>query len=390
MAVVQNCPNYRYFIYSDNYTEADEAFIEAYKISKITKESNLQRFNRIIKSPGISNFHPIIVKLIKLNYLIETEIDFAFDYAPNSKYVVITGSNGKSTCVMLAYNLLQRYFKDVRLAGNIGLPLISQVKNATKDTIFCLELSSYQLETIQKIKPYVFAITNLIPTHLEYHKTIENYINAKLNGLANGAENLIYLANNQLIDQEQISKFTIQNIYQINQIYEDFKQLPLKGDHNLENYQLVYQIAKCFNLSKQQFINGVQKFKGLEHRMEIVLEKPILVINDSKATNVDSTIKALSAFDKAVVILGGDNLIQDINLILHTNNYFFGYQNDILAKSTTFYVDFKTAVEEAYKFAVAKNLPLILSPAYPSFGQFRNFEHRGNTFKKIIEEISCV
>jgi UDP-N-acetylmuramoylalanine--D-glutamate ligase len=382
--------NTTFFIHSDSYNEEDMAFIQSNKISLFNLEESMEQIGLVVKVPGIPNTHPIIKTARENKIKVVTEIDIAYDLASKSRYVVITGSNGKSTTTMLVFKALVEKYDDVRLAGNIGLPLINEIDGANENTIFVLELSSYQLETMEKLNPEVVVITNIISTHLEYHGTYENYLSAKLKSLKNRPQLTIIPNNDENINfnLEQIKKSS-KSILIVDGNELDTSQFPLKGIHNKQNYSFANEVAKHFGVDSKEFNFAMQKYNGLEHRMELIETDPIVIINDSKATNIDSTVKALSAFEKAVVIIGGEKIKQNYDILNHYQNYkFITYQDitpDVL-NSGTYYESFESAVKAAYKLAIKLNIPLILSPACPSFGQFKNFEERGRKFKQLIKE----
>ena len=376
----------------------------------------------VIISPGINPKSCKIVKKIENhNIPIISEIEFGYWFA---KYPIIgiTGSNGKSTVVKIIYDMFNKKYKNVLLGGNIGISfcdnVIKEHKSNTKSLIHILELSSFQLQRINKFKPDVSCILNIQKDHIDRHEKFSNYFNAKMNIIKNYDTDcsIIYNQDDRNLHQ-YFRKNNIATPYSINKknhlfvkenkIYssktkkiiinqEDTK---LIGLHNLSNIIASIKIAKLFNINDKDIKEALIDFKPLEHRMEkLFINTNITYINDSKGTNLHSTDSALNSFkNKIILILGGFskdkidskeilNLINKNNIIRIVCYGKVGRElHDIISyhKKSNYIKEFKKAIEEAISNARKDNI-VLFSPGFKSFDQFKNFGERGNKFKEIV------
>ena len=374
-------------------------------------------FDIVVKNPGVKLDHPVVLKAKELNIPIITELEVAYGYLPNVKIVGITGSNGKTTTTTIIYNILKEAGLPVHLAGNIGLPLCNQISDIKDGDILVVEISSHQLVNLDKFKVDVAVLTNLSPVHLDHFGTYENYKNNKLRIFNNQDEGCTAILNKGDSEVFDLTKnLTAKKLYfsskgkadiYVNDksiVYKDeiynFKDIRVKGMHNYENIMASILACKEFDVSRETIMKVLSNFSGVEHRIEFVKEvNGREFYNDSKATNVMSTITALKAFDNDVILLLGgldrghsfDELIPYLN---HTKYIIcFGetkYRIEEFAKENNIDVFVVENIEEATKkaYEISKEGDtILLSPACASWDQFNSFEERGDAFKATINNL---
>ena len=388
------------------------------KIRKKIKKFNfpLKKFwldkklvDNIVISPGIDIRKCKIKNFLRINLnKIITDLDLFFDLNKDALIVSITGTNGKSTTCKIIEKILKLAKYNVKTVGNIGNPILSTIKTKKK-YIFILEVSSYQLQYSKFFRSKHAAILNISPDHLERHKNIKNYIRIKSRiFFGQSSSDYSYINSNN-----KYSK-SIKNIFKSKKLKS--KLIPIKklGHHllvkkinnnyfkskgNIENMAFAYRIAKNLKISDKIIIKGLEKFKGLPHRQEIVFSnKNLLCINDSKATSFDACLQSLSNYDQIYWIVGGVPKYKDYfylksvrkkivkAYIVGKNIPFFKKQ---IGKKIPFIVskNIQNAVNDIYKDVKSKNFlnkTILFSPAAASFDQFDNFENRGNYFKNLI------
>ena len=370
----------------------------------------------IIKSPGIPNDIPILIKAREKKIKIISEIEFSswFSQLP---IIGITGSNGKTTTV----NLLNRIFKDANfnpaLGGNMGIPfsdnVMEELLGSEKIKLHILELSSFQLEHIFELSLSIACILNISEDHLDRYKNMSLYIDAKLK-IIDFSDKVLYDSNDPILfnrihrmnkSQEVNSEHSIFKILN-NAIYSNKKEeimfsledTNFIGSHNLLNALNACTLASLYGVSDECIVSAMKKIKPLSHRLELVADlNSIKFYNDSKSTNINSTIKALESFNENIIlILGGINKgseFRDLkaNLGYVKNIYCYGKSGQEIASSLKDYIDtqyiydFSDCVKRAINGAVG-NDNVLLSPACASFDQFNNFEERGELFRKIVME----
>lgn len=388
--------------------------------------------NLIIKSPGIPEKAPIIQEIRKAQIELISEIEFGFrEAAPNTKYVAITGSNGKTTTTLLTYHIFKEIGFSVGLAGNVGYSLARQVINQELG-LFVLELSSFQLDDIKQFRADVSILLNITPDHLDrYNYSFDQYAQAKLNIIKNAlpTDSFIYykvdpylndfVSNNTLsckvlaIDDQfnptasyyNEDTITLKNYNQETYLIPT-QQLSLKGKHNIVNTMSALVAVWQMGGNIEKAFAATHTFKNASHRLETVavIDKRTF-INDSKATNVDSVYYALDSIDKnskIVWIAGGvdkgNDYSQIENLILekvHTlislnkdHNTLLGYMKSRV-RNIVCVESMEAAVVEAYKNSNEGDV-VLLSPACASFDLFKNYEDRGDQFKKYVLEIKTL
>jgi len=394
----------------------------------LVKESEIKKIiNKIdfaVKSPGISNSNQVIKELKKNKIPIFSELEVSLSFSKTNNLIMITGTNGKSTTTYLTWliinNCLMKKGLKAVLCGNIGKPVSKEILKANKNDWVVMEVSSYQLEDSTYLKPKIAAILNITPDHIEHHGSMDNYIKAKFKIFSSIDRNDFLIING---DDPYLKKIRRKNIKilkfsskrKADSFYRDgyiwikhlnnkikFKPADIPGIHNIENQMASILIA----LSQHSDYKTIQKtlngFKGLEHRIEFVKEvNGVKYINDSKGTNVDSTLIALKALGKRKniwLILGGLHKNSPYTpLIPYIKKYVkgiltIGSAAPLIKHDLKGYCDItdvrtlKNAVKISSKNAIKGDI-VLLSPACASFDQFKNFEDRGRKFKKFVREL---
>ena len=374
-------------------------FVSFKKIKKL-------KFDQIILSPGIDINKCKLKNFLKKNSkIIYTDLDVFYSFYKN-QCITITGTNGKSTSCQLLYDVLKKQGLDVKLAGNIGYPILS-IKNIKKKSIFVIEASSYQLDYSKLFASKYAAILNISSDHLERHKTLKNYISAKLKLIKNQKKNSIVFINKyDKYLQKEIKKKNYRNkIIKVetklnNKIVNIFQNNYFFSKSNKENLAFVIEIAKKFIINKNIFVKTIRSFKGLKYRQQIIFDnKKILVINDSKSTSYSSSIEILKNSTNIYWLLGGIPKKGDkFNL---PKKYYKNIKCFIFGKRyKKFSIDLKNKIK-LKKFSNLKHAlnqvfidikkdhsykkTILFSPAAASFDSFKNFEERGFYFDKLIK-----
>lgn len=382
--------------------------------------------NEIIKSPGIPDKAELIVKLKEQHIPIISEIEFAGRYT-NAKKICITGSNGKTTTTMLTYHILKKAGLNVGLAGNVGKSFAMQVAENNFD-YYVLELSSFQLDNMYDFKADIAVLLNITPDHLDrYNYELQNYADAKFRVAQNqtATDAFIYCADDE-VTAAQISNKKIQaHVYpfsikekveegafldgnqltiiinQTKQLTMSIQELALQGKHNIYNSMAASIVGRLTEVRKETIRESLSDFQNVEHRLEFVSRvNGIEFINDSKATNVNSTWFALESMQTPVVlILGGVDKGNDYKALaelvkekvkaivcLGTDNKkikkAFANMVETIVETTTA----KDAVLASYRIA-KKGETVLLSPACASFDLFDNYEDRGQQFKHAVRSL---
>ncbi len=369
--------HYQYEILTE---KEDESTIELEKIKK-------EDFEFVIRSPGISVFSSFYQYLQKEEIPMISEIEFAYRYLPkNVKLIGVTGSNGKTTTVELLTAVLKEKYT-VYKAGNIGIPFISIIDLLKSGDIVVLELSSFQLENIQKLHLDIAVLTSLTPNHLDSVYDLEYYYKSKLNIFKNQNENDFSLT---FFNNREIKKVVDRKHHYID--LSSYKprirkhKLLLKGKHNYENVKVVCFIASVLKVKIKKVRKVLYNFTPLEHRLENVLTyQKVLFVNDSKSTSVAATLKALKVYHKKVVlIIGGKDKHLDYTVLEKYQPYVYGEIKNKINSEKKF-----DTLDEVMKdvFLHLKGKKVVLfSPATSSYDQFSNYQERGNYFKKLCKE----
>ena len=363
-------------------------------------------FDQIILSPGVDINKCRLAKFLKKNFdKVFTDLDVFYSFYKNN-CITITGTNGKSTTCQLLYKVFLKQKLDVKLAGNIGYPILS-VKGIKKKSIIIIEASSYQLEYSKIFKSKYAVILNLSPDHIERHKTLKNYIRSKFKLLKNQSkENFAFIKDNDSLISKEIksNKFNSQiikvNTKKNNSFLRNITNEYFLTETNKENLLFVLKIAEKFKLKLDLVKKTIQNFRGLDYRQQIVYKKKNLtIINDSKSTSFSSTIALLKTKQNIYWLLGGihkkgDTFIlskkyyKNIKAFIYGNNKnFFNYSLNGKIEYKNF-KDLKDALLEVFsiikKQKKKKNI-ILFSPCAASFDLFKNFEDRGLYFNKLIK-----
>jgi UDP-N-acetylmuramoylalanine--D-glutamate ligase len=382
----------------------------------------------IVVSPGVPVDAPPLVQARSLGENVIGEIELAAQFL-TGPIVAITGSNGKTTTTTLVGEIMTAAGFPALVGGNIGTPAISLAERANPETVIVLEVSSFQLETVQTFRPKVAVVLNVTPDHLDRHRTLEVYVNAKARIFENqqGSDFAVLNADDPtcvaMAARTRAKVFWFSRQKEVEQgawvrdgniVFRDQRgqrevlevsEIPLKGAHNLENVLAAVCAGALMGCAPEKIQHAVHNFKAVEHRLELVATiRGVDYYNDSKATNVDATIKALESFPANIhLILGGKDKGSDYTVL-----------NDLLrkrvkrvytigaaaAKIESQIVSSKNGgpelvhaetLENAIRKANAAAQPgdiVLLAPACASFDQFKSYEHRGKVFKEIVRGLA--
>jgi|TARA_Y100000389_G_scaffold8390_1_gene7960 UDP-N-acetylmuramoylalanine--D-glutamate ligase len=365
------------------------------------------KFDLIVLSPGIDINQCKLKNFLKKNLkIIYTDLDIFYSFYKN-QCITITGTNGKSTTCQLLYEILKKNGHDVKLAGNIGYPVLS-IKNIKKKSIFVIEASSYQLDYSQLFTSKYAAILNISPDHLERHKTLRNYTSVKFKLIKNQKNDSIAFINKHDKNlQKEIKKkqhkskvINVETVFKgktINTFYNDY----FSSQSNKENLAFIIEIAKKFKVKKNNLAKVVKKFKGLKYRQQTIFDNNrISVINDSKSTSYSSSIEILKKSNNIYWLLGGIPKKGDKFRI--SRKYYKNIKSFVFGKN---YQKFSKDLKNKVKFKKFPNLKkalycvlrdikkdnsnkktILFSPAAASFDSFKNFEDRGFYFDKLIKK----
>ncbi|MGN0353010.1 MAG: UDP-N-acetylmuramoyl-L-alanine--D-glutamate ligase [Roseburia sp.] len=389
-------------------------------------EEQMKEMDLVVLSPGVPTDLPFVNKMRELAIPIWGEIELAYFFG-KGKVVAITGTNGKTTTTALTGQIMEAYYKDVKVVGNIGIPYTSVAADTTEDTVTVAEISSFQLETTHTFKPQVSAILNITPDHLNRHHTMECYIQTKESITKNqGAEETCVLN----YEDEELRRFgeTLQTkviffsserkleqgLYlEGNEIFYanagktekviHVDELNILGKHNYENVMAATAMALSMGVPMETIVGVLKKFQAVEHRIEYVTEKRgVRFYNDSKGTNPDAAIKGISAMNRPTYLIGGgydkqseyDEWIESFHgkvrklvLIGQTKEKIaecakkHGFTDVVLCETL------EEAIDYCYKNAKSGEA-VLLSPACASWGMFPNYEVRGKIFKDYVNSLS--
>lgn len=388
-------------------------------------EERILNADAIVKSPGIPPTIDLLKKAKDKGIPILSEIEFAFRFG-SGKVIAITGSNGKTTTSHLVYHILDKAGKKVALVGNVGDSYAGKVADGPFD-YYVVEISSFQLEDIIEFKPDISVILNITPDHLDrYDHDLQKYVNAKFEIQRNqdGNDYFIYNLDDKVITNElkkrsikakalpfSIKKKVDEGAYSLddqifinlnnNPLIMSIQDLALQGKHNIYNSMAASIAGRILELRKELIRESLSDFQNIEHRLEFVMKvHGISFINDSKATNVNSTWYALESIERNVIwIVGGvdkgNDYMQIKDLVADKVKAIvcLGKDNKKLKKAFGDVVpnmievdNASDAVKEAYAFG-KKGDTVLLSPACASFDLFENYEDRGHQFKKAVRAL---
>lgn len=391
------------------------------------KIENLDLFGDIycvVKSPGFLESHEIFIKITEKNLPVISEIELGY-YLCSSPIIAVTGTNGKTTTVTLLHKILKDYKFNSRLLGNIGTAFCEMADELTRFDCVTLEVSSFQLSYTINFKPHIAALLNISCDHLDRHKTMKNYIAAKMKIFQNLQKTEFAVLNyNCEISKKYAEKIKAEIYYFSNLskvergcyveggsiIFKDkieecvcnLSDIRILGQHNVENTLCAITCAKLMNVDNLSIQNSVKEFMGVANRIEFIKTiNGVSFYNDSKGTNVDSAVTAIKAMDKkTALILGGSDKGLDYTVLFNnlTANIAHCFicgetaANMVKAAKKTGYNNFTVcndlycAILQAYKF-LGNSGNVLLSPAAASFDSFKNYEERGLYFKKIVNQL---
>ena len=375
-----------------------------------------ESFDLVVKNPGIRKDHSCVIKARTLNIPVINEVEVAYRLLEDGiKIIAITGSNGKTTTTTMTYEVLKKAGLPVQLGGNIGYPVSSLVQTSKQGDILVLEISDHQLVDMIDFKADISVLLNLSEVHLDFHGNYDIYKACKKKIFNQQGEKDIAILNQgdkevfDLTEDIQSTKlwFSSKNesdcciqdgyiIYKGERVIA-LHNIKLQGLHNYENIMAMICVVKQFNVSNEVICEYLYNFGGVEHRIEFVRDlKGIRFYNDSKSTNVDSTITALTSFKHpTILLLGGldrghsfeplNNYMQYVKLIIsygETKDRIASWAKEqnmnCIVKNTL-----KEATEVSFQYASLGDV-VLLSPACASWDQYDSFEIRGNEFKDIV------
>lgn len=399
--------------------------------------SNLDKFDYILRTPGIKPFLPEIEEAIKKGVKLTSEIELLIDLAP-CKVIGVTGSDGKTTTTTLISKFLEKEGYKVWLGGNIGKSIFAEIEKMDRKDIIVLELSSFQLMTLRK-SPNISVITNISPNHLDYHRSFEEYVLAKANIFFKQTKNDIIVLNN---DDKYTEKYL--SIIQTNKIQTNIRRFSLNGEVEkgayLENDEIIYNdgkektkicnkkdvklvgmhnianictaISACFDLVSIESIKDViTNFSGVEHRMEFVrCVSGVNYYNDSIASSPTRTIAGLKSFkDKIILIAGGYDkhipydvigkyIIEKVKILLLVGATSEKIKEAVITEAKKENVDIEETIDikefsnlkDCLDYALIHSTSgdnVVMSPASASFDMYKDFEERGNYFKELVNEL---
>ncbi|MDD5343829.1 MAG: UDP-N-acetylmuramoyl-L-alanine--D-glutamate ligase [Smithella sp.] len=380
----------------------------------------------VVPSPGVPPQNDLLVEALKKNIPVISEIEMAYRFL-KVPLIAVTGTNGKTTTTTLLGEILKRSGKKTFVGGNIGNPLIEYVEGSQKDDFIVAEISSFQLQWIEKFRPFIAVLLNITCDHINYHGSFAEYRRIKTRVFANQTKADFAILNAADPEQEEIAsiinaqviKFSSKRVLQKgifikkNNIVFRMPGAPgakeeqypldiinLPGLHNVENVMAAIMAARFCGCSRENIIAAVSAFRGLPHRIEFAGEKnSIKFYDDSKGTNVGSVERALETFDEPVILLLGgrdkDGDFETLRPLLKTKTkkvILFGEARERIASLIGKDMPLvkknklKEAVESAYQDAQSDDV-ILLSPGCASFDEFANYKERGNFFKEVVKNL---
>lgn len=420
--------NVKTFIYEEKEGEKIDNAINfilnkgAIRLDKSNVFSELDNIDVLIISPGVPINHEVCVEAKNKNVRIMGELEFSFSvFYPT--IVAITGTNGKTTTVSILDSIFKAFNLDYKTVGNIGNPVSNEIENSNRNTVFLTEVSSFQLESISHFTPHIACILNISPDHLERHYNFSNYVFLKKRIYKNQRESeytvlnyddeilkevenetkgkVVFISTKEIVDGGYLSG---NDLYFKNEKIMSADELTIKGIHNVYNVLFAIAVSKLLGIPTEIIREGIKSFRGVKHRIELVLEKDgIKYYNDSKSTNTFSCITAIeSMVGSTVLILGGSEKgedykslfekikISDIKHVVITGASKYNMLKDCMSvgyDNITVTEDFYEGVKIACKIAKSGE-NVLFSPACASFDKFNNYEERGEEFVKTVKELN--
>ncbi len=375
-------------------------------------------FDYVIKNPGIKYDNPVVVKAKELGIKVINEVEMAYSFLDKSVNIIgVTGSNGKTTTTTLISEFMKNSFDNVYLGGNIGIPLSNFVRDIKPNSYLVLEISDHQLCDMYDFKTNVSVLTNITPTHLDFHKSYEVYQMTKKKIFNNHtSDDLAVINKDDEVsmkitddikstkvyyghDKTNLAYYDEEGIYYDGKLVIKLDDIILKGKHNYQNIMGAIIAVKKYGVTDEVIQKVLKEFKGVEHRLEYVdTIDGVTYYNDSKATNCVSTITALNSFDKpTILLLGGydrghsfhdlDNSMKNVKCVVcfgETKNRIEEFCNDLNIKC--YKNDTLKEAMNVVKDICTPGDVVLLSPACASWDQYDRFEDRGDEFKNLVRE----
>ena len=375
-------------------------------------------FDYVIKNPGIKYDNPVVVKAKELGIKVINEVEMAYSFLDKSVNIIgVTGSNGKTTTTTLISEFMKNSFDNVYLGGNIGIPLSNFVRDIKPNSYLVLEISDHQLCDMYDFKTNVSVLTNITPTHLDFHKSYEVYQMTKKKIFNNHtSDDLAVINKDDEVsmkitddikstkvyyghDKTNLAYYDEEGIYYDGKLVIKLDDIILKGKHNYQNIMGAIIAVKKYGVTDEVIQKVLKEFKGVEHRLEYVdTINGVTYYNDSKATNCVSTITALNSFDKpTILLLGGydrghsfhdlDNSMKNVKCVVcfgETKNRIEEFCNDLNIKC--YKNDTLKEAMNVVKDICTPGDVVLLSPACASWDQYDRFEDRGDEFKNLVRE----
>lgn len=379
-----------------------------------------ESYDYVIKNPGIKYDNPLVVKAKELGIKVINEVEMAYSFLNKDiKIIGVTGSNGKTTTVNLIYEFLKEEKDNVFLGGNIGTPLSNFARDIKSGSYLVMEISDHQLVDMYDFKTNISVLTNITPTHLDFHASYDVYKSMKKKIFNHHTKEDIAVINSNDFESMNVTSDINSTkyyygtssdnkcYYDKDAIYYDGKEvvklsdIVLKGEHNYQNIASAIIAVKEYGISDEAIKNVLKRFKGVEHRLEFVTEyNGIKFYNDSKATNCVSTNIALNSFNEpTILILGGtdrghsfhdlDESIKNVKAIMcygETKNRIEEYAKEM--NIPCYKSENLNETMMKVETIMEKGDVVLLSPACASWDQYKCFEDRGNEFKSLVKEIT--
>lgn len=417
------------YVYDDNIQEEDNLpeRLKGLEINFIPTINDIlmTQYKYVVKSPGIKPDNEVVRLLKQANYEILSDLEIAYIFRNTDRIIAITGTNGKTSTTTLVDEVLKAQGMNSSAVGNIGVGVVNAMVNAEPEDVLVVEASSFQLDNLVSFKPHISMITNITSDHIDYHKTLDNYIEAKYKIFSNQDEgdylvlnyddphlieiedvsaNIIYCSIEEELDRGIYLKDGV-IVYSDGQSVRDLihiDRVQLLGEHNGYNIMFTVAAGIILNLDLELLAETIYSFKGLEHRLEYVATiDGVKYYNDSKGTNPDSTKKAIDAIkSNIVIILGGYDKKTDFTELLESSKdaiktivtlgetkykiynkaLELGYSDVLVAESL------EEAVEKCREAAISGDT-VLLSPASASWDMFKSYEVRGREFKELVRAL---
>lgn len=375
-------------------------------------------FDYVIKNPGIKYDNPVVVKAKELGIKVINEVEMAYSFLDKSVNIIgVTGSNGKTTTTTLISEFMKNSFDNVYLGGNIGIPLSNFVRDIKPNSYLVLEISDHQLCDMYNFKTNVSVLTNITPTHLDFHKSYEVYQMTKKKIFNNHtSDDLAVINKDDEVsmkitddikstkvyyghDKTNLAYYDEEGIYYDGKLVIKLDDIILKGKHNYQNIMGAIIAVKKYGVTDEVIQKVLKEFKGVEHRLEYVdTINGVTYYNDSKATNCVSTITALNSFNQpTILLLGGydrghsfhdlDDSMKNVKCVVcfgETKNRIEEFCNDLNIKCYKNHT-LKEAMNVVKDICTPGDV-VLLSPACASWDQYDRFEDRGDEFKNLVRE----